>query len=35
MPRATIDREETFRYDLKTLPSENGTPGGFVVLRRL
>jgi len=35
MPRATIDREETFRYDLKTLPSENGDMGGFVVLRRL
>jgi len=35
MPRATIDREETFRYDLKTLPSENGSLGGYVVLRRL
>lgn len=35
MPRATIDLEETFRYDLKTLPSENGSMGGFVVLRRL
>lgn len=35
MPRATIDIEETFRYDLKTLPSSNGDMGGFVVLRRL
>jgi hypothetical protein len=35
MPRATIDREEIFHYDLKTLPSENGTPGGYVDLRRL
>lgn len=35
MPRATIDREETFRYDLRTLPSDNGTEGGYVVLRRL
>jgi hypothetical protein len=30
MPRATVDTEEVFRYDLKTLP-----PDGFVVLRRL
>jgi hypothetical protein len=35
MPRATIDTEETFRYDLKTLPSANGDMGGFVRLRRL
>lgn len=35
MPRATIDLEETFRYDLKTLPAQNGDLGGFVVLRRL
>lgn len=35
MPRATIDIEETFRYDLRTLPSNNGSMGGFVVLRRL
>lgn len=35
MPRATIDTEETFRYDLKTLPAMNGDMGGFVVLRRL
>lgn len=35
MPRATIDTEETFRYDLKTLPAQNGDMGGFVVLRRL
>ena len=35
MPRATIDREETFRYDLKTLPALNGDLGGYVLLRRL
>jgi hypothetical protein len=35
MPRATIDLEETFRYDLKTLPADNGSSGGFVVLRRM
>jgi hypothetical protein len=35
MPRATIDLEETFRYDLKTLPADNGSLGGFVVLRRM
>lgn len=35
MPRATIDTHETFRYDLKTLPSENGDLGGYVILRRL
>ena len=35
MPKATIDREETFRFDLKTLPASNGDMGGFVVLRRL
>jgi hypothetical protein len=35
MPRATIDIEETFRYDLRTLPANNGSMGGFVILRRL
>lgn len=35
MPRATIDREETFHYDLKTLPSQNGDKGGYVELRRM
>lgn len=35
MPKATIDREETFRFDLKTLPANNGDMGGYVVLRRL
>jgi len=35
MPRATINLEETFHYDLKTLPSDNGSMGGFVELRRL
>lgn len=35
MPRGTIDREQTFRYDLKSLPAQNGEVGGFVVLRRL
>jgi hypothetical protein len=35
MPQATIDREETFRYDLKTLPANNGDQGGYVMLRRL
>jgi hypothetical protein len=35
MPKAVIDREETFRYDLKTLPASNGDVGGYVVLRRL
>lgn len=35
MPKAVIDTQETFRYDLRTLPSDNGDMGGYVVLRRL
>lgn len=35
MPQAVIDTAEVFRFDLKTLPANNGDAGGYVVLRRL
>jgi hypothetical protein len=35
MPQGTINREEVFRYELKSLPAMNGDVGGYVVLRQL
>jgi hypothetical protein len=35
MPRATSTGTSTERYDLKTLPPQEGEEGGYVVLRRM
>src|SRR5882757_2708260 len=35
MPRATVNTEDTDRFELKTLPKQGEEEAGFVVLKRM